>query len=103
MALTENGDFHPLAEGIDHGDPHPMKTPRNFVSSRAKLAARMEHGQHRFQGAFPGAGMDVGGNPTPVVGDTRGPILVKDNRDLVAMASEGFIDGVVHHLVNEVV
>jgi hypothetical protein len=47
--------------------------------------------------------MDVGGNPTPVVGDTRGPILVKDNRDLVAMASEGFIDGVVHHLVNEVV
>ena len=47
--------------------------------------------------------MDVGGNPTPVVGDTRGPILVKDNRDLVAMASEGFIDGIVHHLVNEVV
>ena len=63
----------------------------------------MQHRQHRLQGAAAGAGVNVRGDATAVVGDAGGAIGVDHHQDRVAMAGQGLIHSVVHHLVDEMV
>ena len=46
----------------------------------------MEHGEHRFKGAFAGAGMDIGGDAAAVVANGAGTIRVEAHLDIAAVA-----------------
>jgi hypothetical protein len=47
--------------------------------------------------------MDVGGDAATVVGDGAGAVVVEHHQDLVAVAGQGLVNGVVDHLVHQVV
>ena len=63
-----------------------MEAPRNFVAAGAKFAAGMEHGEHCFQGALTGAGMDICGDTPAVVANGAGAIGIKAYFDVAAVA-----------------
>ena len=103
LALTANGDFHPLTQGVHDGNTNAVQTTRNLVATSSKLAASVQHREHGFQGAFARAGMHIRRDAAAVITDKRGAVFSENNRDLVAMPSQGLIHGIVHHLVNEMV
>jgi hypothetical protein len=44
--------------------------------------------------------MDIRRNSASVVADKRRAVFSENNRDLVAVPSQGLIDSVVHHLIH---
>ena len=63
-----------------------MQTAGNLVTAGAELTAGMEHGEHRFESTLAGAGMDIGGDATAVIGNAGGAIGMEHHQDLVAVA-----------------
>ena len=63
-----------------------MEAARHLVTASTKFAAGMEHGEHRFKGAFAGAGMDIGGDAPAVVANGAGTICVEAHLDVAAVA-----------------
>ena len=103
LALTAHGDFHPLTQSIDDGDTNAMQASRNLVTTGSEFATGMQHRQNGFKGTFPSAGVHIGGNPPAVVTDGHRAVLTQHHQNSVAMAREGLIDRVIHHLINQVV
>ena len=103
LVLPVHRDFHPLREGVHHRHANTVQAARHLVTASAKLAAGMEHGEHRFQGALAGAGVNIGGDAAAVVGHPAGAIGLQGDHDVGAVARQGFIHRVIHHLVNQVV
>ena len=101
LALTAHGDFNPLTQSVNNRDADAMQTTRNLVATGSKLSTCMQHRHHRFQGTFARAGMNVRRDAAAVVTDKRRAVFSENNRDLVAMPSQGLIYGIVHHLINE--
>ena len=79
-----------------------MEAARNLVATAAKFAAGVEHRKHGLQGRLARAGMDIGGNAAAVVGDRGGAVGTETYKDFVAVAGEGLINGVIHHLIHKV-
>ena len=102
LPLPMNRDLHPLGEGVHHRHADAVQAARHLVPTGAELAAGVQDGEHGFQSAPAGARVHIGGNAATVIGDGAAAILVEDDEDLVAMASEGLVDRIVDHLVNEV-
>ena len=103
LALAVHGDFHPFGEGVHHRHAHAVQATRHLVTTGAELAAGVQHGEHRLQGALAGARVDVGGNTAAVVGHRATAVVVEHDFDGVAVAGQGLVHRVVHHLINQVV
>ena len=103
LALAVNGDLHPLREGIHHRHAHAVQAAGHLVTTGAEFAAGVQHGEHRLQGALTGARVHIGGDAAAVVGHGAAAVLVEDDEDLIAMARQGLVHRVVHHLVHQVV
>ena len=52
---------------------------------------------------LPVRGVNIGSDTSAVVGDGAGAIVVEHYQDLVAVARQRFVNGVVDHLVHQVV
>ena len=102
LPLAMDGHIHPFTQGVDHGNPDAMEPTGHLVPPGPELAAGVEHGKHGLQSAATGAGMDVGGNATAVVGDAGGAIGMEHHFNGGAVARQGLINRIVHHLVNKV-
>ena len=103
LPLTAHRYLHPLTQGIDDGHTDAVQTAGHLVTAGAELAAGMQHGEHRFQGALAGARVNVCGNAATVVADGRRTVLAEGHQDPVAMARQGLVHRVVHHLIHKVV
>ena len=79
-----------------------MKTTRNFVRSFIELAARMELRKHDFGGGDFLRFMNVHRNTTAIV--DHGDAIIDVNRyiNLVAVAHQSFVNGVIHNFIDEV-
>jgi len=56
-----------LTQRVHHADAHPVEPPADLVAPGApvrvaKLAARVQHGEHRLQRRLAGARVDAGGD-----------------------------------------
>ncbi len=80
-----------------------MQSARDFVALAVELAASMQGGEDHFDGRFPLGGMDVDRDAASIVADGGRAIGVHDDLDVLAIASQGFVDAVVHHFVDAVV
>ena len=86
LVLAVDSDLHPLGEGIHNRDADTVQAARHLVAAGAELAAGMQHSEHRFQGAFAGAGMDIRWDAAAVVGDGAGAVVVEGDVNIGAMA-----------------
>lgn len=80
-----------------------MQTARHLVGTFVELASGMEHGHDDFQGRFLFLGVEVHGDTAAVILYGNGVVFVDGYFDVVAVAGHGFVDGVVHHFVYQVV
>lgn len=103
LAVLVDLDLQPLAEGVDHAGAHAVEAAGHLVAAAAELTAGVEDGVDNLQGGPPGLGLDVHGDAAAVVGDGDDVALPDDDVDLVAVAGQGLVDGVVHDLIDQMV
>lgn len=75
-----------------------MQTAGGGVRAATELAAGMQLGHDDLDTGEAGLGLDVDRNASAVVPDLDGSVVVEDHVDVVAVASEGLVHGVVDDL-----
>ena len=103
LSLTTHRDLHPFAQGIHHGHTNAMQAAGHLVATSSKLAAGMQHGEHRLQGTLACAWMHIGRNAAAVIGHRSRAVSTQHHNDAIAMPCEGLVHRVIHHLVHQVV
>jgi len=100
--MTTNFELELFGESIHDGDANAVETTGNLVALVVEFSPRMKSGHdHLCSGTFLGwvfADRDA----ATIVNDSDAAILVNDNDDFLAEATYGFIDRVIHDLVDEV-
>lgn len=75
-----------------------MEAAGGRVRAAAELAAGVQLGHDDLDAGQAGLGLDVDGDAAAVVPDLHGAVLVQDDLDVVAVAAERLVDGVVDDL-----
>ena len=89
-------------QGIDNRDANAVQTARNLIGILVKFAAcmKLRHddlcGRHTLF-------VHTGGNATTIVSDRDRAIGIQRDCDNIRMAGQGFVNGIVHHLINHMV
>ncbi len=80
-----------------------MQSSRNLVVFLVELAAGVELGHDQLKGGNPLGGVDAHRYASAVILDPDYIVALQHDDDVGAVARQGFVDGVVHHLVDQVV
>ncbi len=80
-----------------------MEAAGDLIAPAAELAAGVQNGENHLQGALAGLLLGVHGDAAAVVGDADHVALFNGHLDMGAEARQGFVDGVVHDLIHQVV
>ena len=80
-----------------------MQTARNLVAAAAELAAGVQDGENDLDGGQTGGLLYSDGYAAPVVRDADDVVRLDDDVDLAAHSGQSLVDGVVHHLIDEMV
>ena len=80
-----------------------METAGNLIAAAAEFTTGVEHRIDNLQRGPSRLGLDIHGDTAAIIGDSDGVALVDGNGDFRAEARQGFINGVVHDLVNQMV
>ena len=67
-----------------------------------ELAARMQAGEDDFHGRHFFLGMQADRDAAPVVFDADAAVDIQGHHDLLAIAAQGFVGGVVDHFLDDV-
>lgn len=102
-AVAFHLDLQPLGEGVDDADADAVESPRDLVGLGVELPAGVENGHDHFERRAVVLLVDVDRDPSTVVADADGVVVVDRDRDIVAVPRERLIDGVVDDLVDEMV
>ena len=93
----------PFGERVDHGNAHAVEAPRHLVAIAAELPAGVELREYDCQRRQPLLIDHVDRDARSSVLHRHGIVRVDRHVDEVVATGEGLIDGVVDHLVDEVV
>ena len=107
LAVAADGEAQPLRQRVDAGDADAVQAAGNLVGVLVELAAGMQHAHDDLGGGALGfvlvVELDAGGNAAAVVGDRDRVVGVDGDDDVVAIAGQRFVDGVVDDLEHHVV
>ncbi len=82
---------------------HAVQAAGYLVRVRIEFAARVKLRHHDLRRGYPKLRLDVYRNAPPVVHDRDRIVRVDGHRDLIREARHGFVHGIVHHFVYQVV
>jgi hypothetical protein len=107
VAVAGDGEAQPLGEGVDAGDADAVQAAGDLVAVLVELAAGVEHAHDDLGGGALGlvlvVHLDADRDAAAVVGDGDGVVGVDGDDDVVAVAGQGLVDGVIddfeHHVV----
>ena len=105
MQVFPDLDVEFFAERVHAGDANAVESARDLVVGGIELAPGMQLGEHYLQGRHPLATRNihlVHRNPAPVVGHGDRVVDVDDYVYVGCIAGQRFIDGVIHHLIHQV-
>ncbi len=107
LAFTPHRQAQPFAQGVHAAHAHAVQAARHLVAVLVELAARMQLGQRDLSCAALGLVLVVhlhaGGDAAAVVHHADGVVGVDGHHNVVAMAGQRLVNGVVHHLEHQVV
>ncbi len=98
FAAARDLDLEPFAHRVDALRADAVRAAGKFVAALAVFAAGMQRRQHQFDAGNLVLRMDVHRNAAAVVADGNRAVHVDRHFDLVAMAGEMFVHGIVQHL-----
>jgi hypothetical protein len=96
-------DLEPVGQRVHDRDADAVQTPGDRVPAAAELAAGVEHGEHHLDGRLPLGLDDVDRDAAAVVEHPDTAVGQQRHLDGVAVPGQGLVDGVVDHLVDQVV
>jgi len=104
FAVAPDPELEPLGEAIDDRNAHAVQPSRHLVRILVELAARVELGHDDLgrRTLLLVVVLDVGGDPASVIDDRHGIVGVDHDPDVIAVAGERFVDGVIEHLEHHV-
>lgn len=100
---TEYLSGHVCGECVYARYTHAVQTAGYFIRTFVELAACVQHGHNDFQSGFLFLLVPVYRNTATVVLYGDGVVFIDGDFDVVAIAGHGFVDGVVHHFVHQMV
>ena len=103
LAVARDLDLEPVRERIDALGADAVQAAGVLVGALAELAARVQVGQHQLHRRHVPLRMHVHRDAAPVVADGHRAVHVDRDLDLVAIAGQVLVNGVVQHLENAVV
>ena len=107
LAIAPDRQAQHLAQRIHATHTHPVQATGHFVAVLIEFAACMQLSQRNLSSRTLGLVLVVhlhpGGNPTTVVDHANRVVGVNGDHDVVAMASQGFVDGIIDHLKHQMV
>ena len=104
VAVAADLDGELLRERVDDRHADAVQPAGDLVAATlAELAAGVQDGEHDFDSGLALLLHHRHRDPAPVVDDRHGVVGVDRHLDLRGEAREGLVDGVVDHLVDEVV
>ena len=101
-------NFRPLAQRIHALHTHAVQAARNFIRAAVKLSACVNLRQNHFHR---GAAIDCGilmfhrvhGHAAAVIANSATTVHAQQHGDVACVARHGFINGVIHALVHQMV
>ncbi len=107
LAFAAHDELELDGQRVHAGNAHAVQTARDLVAVLVELAARMQLGQCDFSGRALGLMLVIhlhaGGNAAAVVHHRQRAVGMDGHQDVVAIAGQGLVNGVVHHFEHEVV
>ena len=103
VAVALHLHLHPLRKRVHAAHAHAVQAAGDLVAAAAELAAGVEHRHHHLEGGLAHLGVLGHGDAAPVVLHGQGAIRVDGHLDVRAEAGQRLVDGVVHHLVDQMV
>ncbi|GAA3215789.1 hypothetical protein GCM10020256_17590 [Streptomyces thermocoprophilus] len=97
-AVAVHLDVEPGGQGVHHGGADAVQAAGGRVGAASELAAGVQLGHDDLDAGQAGLGLDVDRDAPAVVPDLDGAVVVEDDLDVVAVAAEGLVDGVVDDL-----
>ncbi|MDQ0588446.1 hypothetical protein QFZ47_002555 [Variovorax paradoxus] len=107
LAFAAHDEAQLHAQRVHAAHAHAVQATRHLVAVLVELAAGMQLGERDFSGRTLGLVLVVhlhaGGNAAAVVGDGNRVVAVDGDDDVVAVAGQRLVDGVVDHFEHQVV
>ena len=100
ILININSKF--FRECVYTGYTNTMKTSRNLVTFTAKFSACMQLCQNDFNCTFAFFWNDASWDTTTIIDNRARAVCIDDNINLSAVASQCFINRVVHNFLNKV-
>ena len=103
LAVAADAELQPLRERVHHRDADAVEPARDLVGALVELPAGMQLGHDDLGGGDALLLVDVCGDPAPVVAHRRRAVGAEHHMDVLAIAGERLVHGVVHRLVHHAV
>ena len=103
VAVALDLDVERLRQRVDHRDADAVQPAGDLVAAAAELAAGMQHGQRQGDGRDLLVRMLLDRDAAAVVDHLDAALGQQPDQDGVAVAGQRLVDGVVDHLVHQVV
>ena len=103
LAVARHFHLEPVREGVDALGADAVQAAGILVGALAKLAARVQVGQHQFHRRHLPFRMHVHRDAAAIVTDGNRTVHVDSDFDLAAIAGQVLVNGIVQHLENAVV
>ena len=97
VLLNFNHQLH--RQGVNHRNPNTVEPPGYLIPSAAKFPAGMKNGQGQFHPGFFLFMVHPCWNPTAIICHGDSIVRIHHHGNIPAIACQGLIDGVIHHLV----
>ncbi len=101
VALLDDFYRCPLRKRVDNGSAYAVQPARHLVPSATELPAGVERRHDHFERGFIGLLVGVNRDATAIVDNGHDVVGTDSANDMIAVAGQGFIDGVVDDLANE--
>ena len=102
LPVTTDLSVHPIGQRVDAAYAHAVQTAGHLVVLLVEFSAGVQHSQHNFRRGLLHLGMHVDRDASAIVFHRHGIVRMDRHRDLLAVASQSFVDGVIHNLVDQV-
>ena len=103
VALSADLRVHAGGQGVDDGDADAVQAARHGVSAAAELASGVQDGHDDLDRRLVLRGVFVNGDATTVVDDLDAAVRLNRDLDVVGVAGQRLVNGVVDNLVHQVV
>ena len=101
-AVALDLEVEPLGQGVDDRDADAVQAARDLVGLVVELAAGVEHGHDDFGRRLLLLLVHLDRDAAAVVDDRDRIVDVDEDFDVLAVAGQGLVDGVVDDLIDEV-